>query len=202
MLVLVSGATRSIARHDVGHFIVPGQWNNPESLGLRPHRYAFDNGGFNGFKPGPFLRMLERFDGQPAPLFVAAPDVLEDAAATLDLWPFWSRLLRGLGLPVAFIAQDGLDPGRVPWDDMAALFIGGSTAYKESEAVRTLCGFAKAKGLWVHWGRVNSKRRYELAMKAGADSCDGTGFSWAPDINLALAASWEQQIAQQPELGL
>lgn len=95
---------------------------------------------------------------------------------------------------------------RVPWDELAdedgVLFIGGSTMFKESPFVRSLCGIAKAKGIWVHWGRVNGKRRYELALKAGCDSIDGTGFSMYPDTNIPKVAAWQAEIQQQPELGL
>jgi hypothetical protein len=216
MLVLVSGATKYPRGADVGHLIVPRQWNLSTSLDLQPRRWAMDNGAFIGFEEGAFVRMLERFSGldgrigskgcdgsTPAGcLFVTAPDFVGDAASTLARWPFWSRLIRGLGLSPAFVAQDGLTPDRVPWDEMGALFIGGSTDYKESVEARALCGYAKAKGIWVHWGRVNGKRRYELAIKAGADSIDGTGFSMFPDTNIPKAAEWKREIQQQPELTL
>ncbi len=125
-----------------------------------------------------------------------------DAASTLKLWPFWSRLLRGLGRHPAFVAQDGLTAERVPWDELGALFIGGTTKFKESAFARTLCGMAKARGIWVHWGRVNGKRRYELAQLAGADSIDGTGFSMYPNTNIPKVAQWEDEIAQQPTLDI
>ncbi len=131
---------------------------------------------------------------------MTAPDVVADAASTLRLWPFWSQLLRGLGYRPAFVAQDGLTPERVPWAEMECLFIGGSTTFKESALSRSLCGLAKSRGLWVHWGRVNGKRRYELALKAGADSLDGTGFSMYPDTNIPKVEDWDAAIAAQPEL--
>lgn len=179
MLLLVSGATVDVQAHDVGDLIVPRAWNKPETLQLQPGRWAMDNGAFSGFDEGAFVRMLEAYQGYQASrgcLFVTAPDVVADAAATRARWPFWSRLLLGLGYPSAFVAQDGLSPEQVPWGEMSALFIGGSTAYKESPEVRSLMGYAKAKGIWTHWGRVNGKRRYELALKSGCDSFDGSGF--------------------------
>lgn len=202
MLLLVSGATTYRRDAKVGHLIVPRQWNVAEALELQPGRWAMDNGAFSGFEEGAFVRMLERFADKPGCLFAAAPDFVGDAASTLARWPFWARLLRGLGLPPAFVAQDGLTPERVPWDELGALFIGGSTAYKESADARALCAYAKGRGVWVHWGRVNGKRRYELAKKAGCDSIDGTGFSMYPDTNIPKVAEWEQAIQQQPELGL
>jgi hypothetical protein len=206
MLLLVSGATTYPRGADVGHLVVPRQWNDPGSLDLQHGRWAMDNGAFSGFDAGSFVRMLERFHKVSGCLFVTAPDVVGDAASTLALWPFWSQLIAGIGRRPAFVAQDGLTPDRMPWeqlhDEEGVLFIGGSTAYKESAEVRTLCGIAQAKGIWVHWGRVNGKRRYELAMKAGAQSIDGTGFSMFPDTNIPKAAEWKAEIQQQPELQL
>lgn len=202
--MLVSGATATVReRQEVGVLVVPRQWNKASSLPLLEGRWAMDNGAFAGFDEGAFVRMLERFwDCTEGCLFVVAPDVVADAAATLRKWPFWSRLIRGLGFPPAFVAQDGLTSDCVPWDEMRTLFVGGSTAYKESMAVRSLCAYAKARGIWVHWGRVNGKRRYEMAMKAGCDSFDGTGFSMFPNINIPKAEDWREQIRQQPELKL
>lgn len=201
VILLVSGATSYLRNERIGHLIVPRQWNDPSSLELQPGLWAMDNGAFSGFDAGAFVRMLERFYTYEGCLFVSCPDVVADAASTLALWPFWSRLIRGLGLKPAFVAQDGLTEDRVPWD-MSALFIGGSTSYKESKAVHHLCIAAKSRGVWVHWGRVNGKRRYELALKAGVDSIDGTGFSMYPDTNIPKVERWRDAIDAQPELNL
>ena len=208
MIVLVSGATRFPRSADVGHLIVPRAWNDPAALDLQPGCWAMESGGFRGFDEGAYMRMLEAYQpyhayqGYHGCRFVTAPDVVADAAATLRRWPFWARLIRGLGQAPAFVAQDGLTADRVPWDELGALFIGGTTDYKESVDVRALCGYAKSRGVWVHWGRVNGARRYELAKKAGADSIDGTGFSIAPDTNIPLVKEWHRAIDRQPELGL
>ncbi len=206
MIVLVSGATRFERSESIGHLVVPRQGNHPSSLDLTKP-WAMDNGAFTGFDEGAYVRMLERYQAYQTSQtcrFVTAPDVVGDAACTLDRWPFWSQLLRGMGWRPAFVAQDGLQPHTIPnlKDGRGALFIGGTTAYKESLDVRSLCAYAKARGIWVHWGRVNGKRRYEMALKAGADSIDGTGFSMYPDTNLPKVAEWEKDIRQQPELGL
>jgi hypothetical protein len=201
VIVLVSGATAYPRDAQIGHLIVPKQWNDPANLDLRVH--AMDNGCFSGFDAGAFTRMLEAYHPyQASHKFVTVPDVVADAASTLKLWPFWSLLVRGLGYRPAFVAQDGLTAELVPWDELGALFIGGSTKFKESAFARTLCGMAKARGLWVHWGRVNGKRRYELAQIAGADSIDGTGFSMYPDTNIPKVDRWQRQIDAQPLLSL
>lgn len=205
MIVLVSGATTYPRSEDIGHLIVPGQWANPATLDLS-YTWAMDNGAFGGaFDAGQFMAMLQAYDGYPGCLFVTAPDVIYksgigDAAATILRWPFWSRVIRGIGHVPAFVAQDGLTIDRVPWDELGVLFVGGSTAFKESAESRTLCAYAKARGVWVHWGRVNGQRRYELALKAGADSIDGTGFSMMPNINIPKLSQWEKNISAQPEL--
>lgn len=206
MLLLVSGATKYPRSADVGTLVRPGSDNAADKLDLTV--WAGDNGGFgNGFDAGQFMDMLQDFYGRSGCLFVTAPDVIYkngigNAAATRRQWPFWSNVIRGAGFPPAFVAQDGLEAQQVPWDDMAALFIGGSTAFKESEAVRSLCAYAKARGIWVHWGRVNGKRRFELAQIAGADSIDGTGFTWFSDIRIPMVDEWKHEIHQQPELRL
>lgn len=109
MLLLVSGATKYPRSATVGHLIVPRQWSPADSLDLRPQNHAYDNGCFVGFDAGAFVRMLERFHGIPGALFAAAPDFVGDAASTRAAWPFWSRLIRGLGLTPAFVAQDGIE---------------------------------------------------------------------------------------------
>ena len=83
MLVLVSGATRTVRPDHVGHLVVPRQWNLADRLALKPGRWAMDNGAFSGFDEGAFVRMLERFDRVGGCIFVTAPDVVTDAAATL-----------------------------------------------------------------------------------------------------------------------
>ena len=201
MITLVSGAISTVnGRDDCGHLIVPRQWADPDSLRLVPGRWAMDNGCFTGLDVGAFMRMLYRYRGRPGCLFVTAPDVVADAAETRYLWAFWAPVIRALGHRPAFVAQDGMTPDVMPWPSLGALFIGGSTAYKESSAARSLCGYAKSKGIWVHWGRVNGRTRYRKALESGADSIDGTGFSIAPEINIPKAAEWRADIQSQPGL--
>lgn len=200
MLLLVSGATRFPRNAEVGHLIVPRQWSHPDALDLS-HPFAFDNGCFVGFDAGAYMRMLEAYQDKRGALFVTAPDAVGDAASTRYRWPFWSKVIRSLGQTPAFVAQDGLRPDQVPWDEGIVLFIGGSTHYKDREAP-ALMAIAKARGVWVHVGRVNGRRRYELMQKAGADSIDGSGFSMYPDTNIPLAQEWHRDIVHHPELPL
>lgn len=202
MIVLVSGATTYPRDSHVGHLIMPRQWNDPAKLGLDRCCHALDNGCFVGLDEGAFLRMLEAYQPyqQYRCLFATVPDRVGDAASTLRLWAFWAPIVRTLGWSLAFVAQNGLTPRRMPWDELGTLFIGGDNAYKEGTEARTLCGLAKAKGKWVHWGRVNGKRRYELARIAGADSIDGTGFSMHSDTNIPKVAEWDAALDLQSGL--
>lgn len=155
--------------------------------------WACDNAAFSGFDEAAFGRMLDRVAGQAGCLWVAAPDVVGDADATLDLFRAWEPRIRGHRLRVALVAQDGLEGRRVPWSRVDALFLGGSTAWKEGDAARTLARRAAARGKLVHMGRVNSLRRIRLAAAFGCDSIDGSGFSMFPDARLPKGLRWVEQ---------
>ena len=157
-----------------------------------------DNGAFSGFDPVAFERMLHRFRGETGCVFVTCPDVVGDAVATIELWREWSPVIRRYGYRPAWVAQDGVTNALIPRCDV--VFVGGSTEFKESRQVHNLCAYAKARGVWVHWGRVNSKRRFRLAMEAGADSVDGSGFSMYPDTRIPMLEKWTAQIKQTPRL--
>jgi hypothetical protein len=57
---------------------------------------------------------------------------------------------------------------------------------------------AKARGKWVHVGRVNSKRRYQWCHSHGADSADGTFVAFGPDVNIPRLARWLAPERQLP----
>lgn len=186
MLVLVSGATAMMRRRSeawLGELIVPSQGASRTTLTGRP--WAMDNGAFTNFNAEKFLMTLEKFRGMPKCLFVAAPDVVADAKATGERFDRWARVIRGMGYPVAFVAQDGLTVQATPWADLDAVFIGGTTAWKLGREARTIAAYAAARGKWLHVGRVNSRRRLRIAQTMGADSIDGTGISKFPDAMMA-----------------
>lgn len=122
--------------------------------------------------------------------FAVAPDVVADAAATLERSRPWFDQIRGRGLPVALVAQNGLEDMTVPWGDFDCLFIGGDTAWKLGPAARELAGEARARGKWVHMGRVNSERRIRYAAAIGCDSVDGTYLRFGPDRLLPDVLAW------------
>lgn len=186
MLVLVSGATAMMRRRSdawLGELIVPAQGANRTTLTGRP--WAMDNGAFTHFDPELFLMTLEKFRGMPHCVFVAAPDVVADATATRERFDRWARVIRGYGYPVALVAQDGLTVNAMPWSELDAVFIGGTTDWKLGRTARTIAAYAVARGKWLHVGRVNSRRRLRIAQTMGADSVDGTGISKFPDAMMA-----------------
>jgi len=204
MLILVSGATSTLRKFDdprFGVLVVPGAHNNPLALPLeRP--WAMDNACYTGLDRLAFIRMLERYYGIPGCLWVTAPDVVGRADLTLERWPFWSQLLRGLGYPPAFVGQDGQTVAAAPWREMGAYFVGGTDAWKLSAASRELVAYANARGIWTHMGRVNSRRRQREALRWGIDSVDGTSYSRFGDIQFQRGQEYLDEWDRQPHLGL
>jgi len=127
-------------------------------------------------------------------LFASAPDVLGDAGAT------WARSrpvlpeLRALGYPAALVAQDGWDGRAVDWDAFDVLFIGGTDAFKLAPAGSAAIAEGKARGRWVHVGRVNSWRRLAAMTAAGADSSDGTTLAYNRRRYLPEVAGWGRRL--------
>jgi len=159
-----------------------------------------DNGAYSGFDVTGFMAMLERFYRRPGCRFVAAPDVVADAHTTLGNWPFWSRVIRSTGFPPALVGQDGMTTKDIPWSEICALFIGGTTEWKLSDQAARLIGMAKARGLWVHMGRVNTHQRIRTAYARGCDSIDGSAFSKWPDTHIPGALDSMAAAGQQASL--
>ncbi len=196
MLLLVSGATTTVHALDhpsVGCLVVPRAQNHPLLLPLRPGAWAMDNGAFSHFDAARFVTMLDVFKTFAGCRFVTAPDVVGDCHATLDLFFQWAPYIHAQGFRPALVAQDGLTVAMTPWGSLGALFIGGTTAFKLGRAAQTLAAYAKARGIWLHMGRVNSRRRLHYAQSLDCDSVDGSGFSRWPAIRIPLALRWMQE---------
>lgn len=188
MLLLVSGATKTIKKYadhpNLGCLLTPRSGNSFESMCGLP--FACDNSAFSDFDEDAFLKMLKRCQGKN-PIFVTAPDVVGDAPATMELFGKWQAIIKSYKLPVALVVQDGQERENMPWRDVSAIFIGGSTDYKLSPTVRQLVKEAKFRGKWVHMGRVNSLLRIDYARDIGCDSVDGSGYSMFPDTHIPKA---------------
>ncbi len=146
--------------------------------------WAADNDAFSKWDEKRYEEMLVRITGRENCLFVTCPDVVGDSAKTLDLFYEWWPALRRRKLPIALVAQDGLEVDQVPWSVIDCLFIGGTTEFKMGPQAADLAREAKRRGKWVHMGRVNSYERGRYARWIGCDSIDGTQFSWFRDTKL------------------
>lgn len=166
--------------------------------------WVADNGCFGKGWPGDdaFLRWLTDYpdDDRKRCLFAVAPDVVADAEATLQRSGPWLDVISGLGYPVAFVAQDGLENLTVPWSRFDVLFIGGSTKWKLGPEAAVLSAAAVRRGKHVHMGRVNSYRRLRYAEYIGCSSVDGTYLVFGPDLNLPKLSRWMTHLDQQPAL--
>lgn len=157
----------------VEQFLSPDKRFKRERL---ENRYAIDNGAFSGFNSEQFFKLLEQ-EQQRRDLcrFVAVPDVVGSARRTLEVFRIWKHKLTDW--PLAYVCQDGQENLPLPWNDISAIFIGGSTDWKMGQHAAACLKAAKAIGKWVHAGRVNTPGRYEYFEALGADSIDGTGLS-------------------------
>lgn len=158
-----------------------------------------DNAAFSGFDPAAFCALLARVAGRPGCRFVACPDVVADAAATARLFEVWEPVIRALGLPVALVGQDGAEDLPLPWDRIDALFVGGTTDWKVGLSAAKLVREAKSRGLWVHMGRVNTRKRFRHAFHLGCDSVDGSGFCRWPDQRIPAALQWLSDLLGRPD---
>ena len=138
--------------------------------------FAMDNGAFGIFDVKDFLSLLAKHEPRKDLCrFVAVPDVVGSARRTLEVFRRWKHRLADW--PLAFVCQDGQQDLPIPWDDIAAVFIGGSTDWKMGQHAAACVKAAKALGKWVHAGRVNTPARFDYFENLGADSLDGTGLS-------------------------
>jgi hypothetical protein len=189
--VLVNSAPVTLVR-DHGHPPNLGVLMGPSSVyrdaHKRGYRWAADNDAFTNWNESAYLRMLDTIRDMPGCLFVTAPDVVANAAATLRLFEQWLPQLARY--PVALVAQDGLTVTDTPWDEIAALFIGGSSEWKMGDEAHTLALEAKRRGLWLHMGRVNTRQRFRWAKSIGCDSVDGSSFSKFRRTHLPWALQW------------
>jgi hypothetical protein len=197
MLLLVTTAHPNLLRHShprLGRLIQPRHYSSIEQTAAAGIPWAADNDAFNGWSDvaeGRYLRMLDRIEWLDGCLWVTVPDVVADAVATMERFETWEPELRRRGLPVALVAQDGLEDMRVPWGRLDALFVGGSTGWKLSLAAQRLMEDAKRRGKLVHVGRVNARRRIQYLLSLGCvDSIDGTTFARWRDRWLDVGLGW------------
>lgn len=158
---------------------------------------ALDNGQFSGtITPEQWLRWL---DQQPRNAhFAAVLDVPFDWAGTLKAFAVYAPKVRELGFKVAIVTQNGCTaPHQVPWDDIDAVMIGGTTEYKCSFTSAAVVDEGNARGKWTHIGRVNTFQRMSTAAFYQARSIDGTCLRFGYDKNLPLLTKWLDEFNQR-----
>jgi hypothetical protein len=172
--------------------------------------YALDNGAWSAFQRGQpwdeaaFERELARFG--PGADFIVVPDIVGDGRASLERSRQWlprllarpelasARLLIGVQDGMTFADIEPMTGGRV------GLFIGGSTEWKVANII-PWGRWAKARGLYVHCGRVNTIKRASICLAGGIDSFDGAGpAKYARDIPLLTNAASQSDLFA-PKLG-
>lgn len=168
-------------------------WAADTGCFTQPHRHDNDR----------YLAWLSNKRKSSGPcLFATAPDVVADAEATLERsLPMLGRI-REVGVPAALVAQDGMTPGQIPWDEIDVLFIGGTTEWKLGPASAAVTREAVRRGKWVHMGRVNSLKRLRIAQGMGCRSADGTVLAFGPDANMPRIRYWVDELKRQPLLPL
>ena len=136
-------------------------------------------------------------------MWVAVPDVVGDHRATLasfDWWrAYWLEEIGRIPFPLAFVLQNGCTVNEVPWDDIAAVFVGGDNQFKLRQSA-TLIDAAKERGKMIHIGRVNTHRRLRYAFDLGADTVDGTNYSMFSETHLPGALVFVKGLDKRPVL--
>lgn len=182
----------------LGRLVGPRHVGDVGMLASAGRPWGADNDCFQGLDADAYGKMVERLPR--GGLFVTVPDVVGDHPATLRLWYRWAEKVRAAGHVPAFVLQDGCDRfGQVP-ADAGALFVGGSTAYKLSSTASALVREGRQRGMWVHMGRVSTRRRIMYAQSVGVDSIDSSKFALWADLEIPWALSMLAAEASQMNL--
>ena len=171
-----------------GRFVNP-RWEGPELQNWNV--WVGDNGAFTGFDQDVFMKAIKGLlPYRDTCKCLTVPDVPFFWEPTLVKFKDWSPSIRRMGFPVGLAVQDGATVNNILWDEIDALFIGGSTYWKRDGAmlpqykspVGEIIAEAKVRNKWVHIGRsANSKKQLAYAYNIGADSVDGTNETKMPD---------------------
>ncbi len=212
MKLMVSGATTTVESlldnaavvPYLGAMVTPNTCNSIERICRWRLPYCADAGCFpiERFNEGAYTSMISRLaKAWNRPVFVVVPDVVRmtpdgpvgDHQETLERFYDWLPRLREYHLPLAFVAQDGLDMDDIPWAAIAAVFIGGSDDFKD-EMTLHIAEDCREAGKWCHLGRVNGRARLRLALHNGVDSVDGTSLSQFADTYIAKFAGFCREL--------
>lgn len=189
LYLLPTGSSMEGLSEHFGVLTSPARYGT--AIGIKEDRpWGMDNSVFTkGFDRDKFFSHLKKCEPWfSSCLFIVCPDVVGDAHGTLALWEKWSPEFKAVGVPVAFVLQDGVTT--IP-DDADWLFIGGSTEFKLGPRAREI---TTSDGRPVHMGRVNTLGRIRYAKSIGCESVDGTCIAYGRTINLWRLIRWMQEI--------
>ena len=156
----------------MGHLFAPDDKNGTPRT---QYPWALDNGVFGAWtrrepwQEEPLYRFIEKYNWLK-PSWVVVPDFVAARDETLRLWDRHAPALMALGIPLAMAVQDRMTPEDVP-DEAEVVFVGGNTSWKWRNLSMWTEAFPR-----VHVGRVNTYDLLWQAHRAGAESCDGTGW--------------------------
>ena len=165
----------------------------------RDHLWAADTGCFRdpgGFDLEKYCCWLRAHNSETC-LFATAPDRLADPVETFRRSLPVLPVLRTLGYSCAYVAQDGAEKWLIPWRDFDVLFIGGNDKWKEGRPAMGLAAEARARGKWVHMGRVNGGERGLKAEWRGCHSIDGSILKHGRNVNLPKVKEWMRFLNRQ-----
>ncbi len=138
--------------------------------------YGIDNGAYSRFDAKSWRALVRRqLSSRERCQFLAMPDVVGNARRTLEI--FHQMAGDWVNWPLALVAQDGLEELGIPWDRIAAIFVGGTTEWKMSQVVTDILKAAAILGKHTHVGRVNTPARWLWFRDRNVDTCDGSGVS-------------------------
>lgn len=160
--------------------------------------YAIDNGAWSDFQAGnkfdgpAFARMIDKL-GQGAD-WAVLPDIVAGGMESLRLSICWEVRVRACVRRVLYAVQDGMTPADLVEfvGPDVGIFLGGSTEWKLAQ-METWGKFCAERGAYYHVARVNTEKRFALAIGAGAHSVDGSSASRFSNNLSRLARAASQQ---------
>ncbi len=140
--------------------------------------YALDNGAWGchlrgePFNTQAFEAALRKM-GRGAD-WITVPDIVAGGLSSLRFSLSWLDQVAAFGPPLLAV-QDGIEPGDVQHliGPKVGIFLGGTTDWK-LQTMRAWGKLAQKQRAYFHVARVNSVKRINLCMDAGAHSFDGT----------------------------
>jgi len=170
-------ARRRVASGEYAGWLVSPQTRGIPAGVKRGDRWAGDNGCFSAsFTDAGFIAWLRTMQPyRDSCLFVVAPDVLGDWAATAALWAKWESIIKAPGFYPAYVGQDNQPIDLLPWGRMSVYFVGGTDAWKNSAASLEIVRECRRRAVRVHLGRGNTNPRLQAFLNAYRLDIDPAG---------------------------